>query len=107
MKNGQIKQEVINYLTKTSQHSFVNECGQLFKITQKDGKFYIFDESSTSPYHKIFTPIDIDAKILRCGSNAKCVIKHQLFLNKKMKSIKIRSNNAHRLENFNSLISKL
>lgn len=97
--NEQIKQEVINYLTKTSNHTFSYDDGKLFKIINKDNGFYVIDESSI---YKL-RPIDIDTKISYYGSNAKCVIKHSLFLNKKLKSIK---NNRHIKDHLNSILSE-
>jgi len=88
--NEQIKQEVINYLVKTSQHTFSYEDGKLFKVVNIDGTpeakagFNIVDDSSFSKVKGI----PILSYIDRYGSNAKCVIKHNLFLNRKLKSVR-------------------
>ena len=78
------KQEVINYLTKTSQHTFSYEDKRLFKIVKDDDKFFIIDENS----FRIKSDIDIDQLISDYQSNSKCVLKHKLFLNKKVISVK-------------------
>jgi len=97
----QNKQEVINYLTKTSIHTFLKP-----KATFKWGDstkpgYYEYDyENST--YFKVFNEgekwvyiedgkiknLDIDHYIKYYGNSAKCVISHKLFLDKKMKSIR-------------------
>ena len=88
--NSHIKQEIINYLVKTSKHTFSYEDGKLFKVVNIDGTsdanagFNIVDESSFSKVKGINIGSYIDAY----GSNAKCVIKHNLFLNRKLKSVK-------------------
>lgn len=82
--NEQIRQEVINYLTKTSNHTFNYEDGKLFKIVYKDDKFYILDEKSLYNMKEL----NLDSTISYYGSNAKNVIKHQLFLNKNLKSVR-------------------
>jgi hypothetical protein len=78
------KQEVINYLTKTSQHTFSYEDGKLFKIVKEGDLFYLIDENSIQK----IKPIDIDNLVVYYGANSKCVIKHSLFLNREVKSIK-------------------
>jgi len=88
--NEQIKQEVINYLVKASQHTFSYEDGKLFKVVNIDGTpeaksgFNIVDESSFSKVNGI----NIGNYVANYGSNTKCVIKHNLFLNRKLKSVK-------------------
>lgn len=94
----QIKSEIISYLTKTSNHVFIvpkqswsykeekyiynYEDYKLFKVIKINEDFY----TVTSNGEK--TKIDIGYHIKYYNNNAKNVIKHQLFLNKKMKSIK-------------------
>jgi hypothetical protein len=81
--NEQIKTEVINYLTKTSNHTFQKENGSYLKVFKKDdGSFYVFEDKTVN------LPINIDQYISWYGENAKNVIKHRLFLDKKMKSVK-------------------
>lgn len=102
----QIKQEIVNYLTKTSSHTFIKPKATFkwgsystpgyyeydyndftyFKVIQKEDGFYCLEGNRL---HKI----DVDSKIKYYGNNAKCVIIHTLFLNKKMKSVK--SNKYH------------
>lgn len=78
------KQEVINYLTKTSQHTFSYEDGKLFKVVKDGDSWYLIDDSSIQKVK----PIAVDTYVSSYGANAKCVIKHNLFLNRKVKSIK-------------------
>lgn len=80
----QIKQEVVNYLTKTSQHTFSYEDGSLFKIEKVGDKFYLIDQKS----HKQVSEIEYDKTVSYYMENAKCVIKHRLFLSRPVKSIK-------------------
>ena len=96
----QNKQEVINYLTKTSIHTFLKpkatfkwgdhnkpgyyeydfENGTYFKVLNQDDKWvYIEDDKIKN--------LDIDY-LLKYGGNAKCFIKKRLFLNKNMKSVR-------------------
>lgn len=102
----QIKQEIVNYLTKTSGHTFIKpkstfkwgnyntpgyyeydyEDFTYFKVIQKEGDFYCLEGGRLSK-------IDIDSKIKYWGNNAKCVLSHSLFIDKKMKSV--RSNKYH------------
>jgi hypothetical protein len=79
-----IKQEIINYLTKTSQHTFSYEDGSLFKVVKDGDNFYTVDEKSSFPVKKI----NIDNTVAYYENNAKCVLKHRLFLNRPVKSIK-------------------
>ena len=100
----QIRQEVLNYLDKTSNHVFLKpdstyvgqgpreynyEKGSFFKIIKKEDGYYTFNSSFINDKIRKF---DIESCIKVYGSNAKCVIKHSLFINKKMKSVK---NNKH------------
>ncbi len=105
----QIKQEIVNYLTKTSAHTFIKPKSTFkwakegsyyeydyneftyFKIMIKDGEFYSLEKSGTQGYR--VSKIDIDNYIKYWGNNAKCVLSNNLFLNKKMKSVK--SNTYH------------
>ncbi len=93
------KQEVINYLTKTSQHTFSYEDGKLFKVVKDGDSFYLINESSIQKVR----PIAVDTTISKYGSNAKCVIKHSLFLNRKVKSIKT---NKYTKEAINNILPK-
>jgi len=81
--NEQIKTDIVNYLTKTSNHTFVKPDGSYFKIFKReDGTFQLFENKTLN------LPINIDQYISWYGENAKNVIKHRLFLNKEMKSVK-------------------
>lgn len=84
----QIKNEVVNYLTKTCNHIFMitksNE-EHFFKVTIINGDFYEINIKNNI-YSRI--KIEIDKQILYYESNAKNVIKNNLFLNKGMRSIK-------------------
>lgn len=97
----QIKQEVINYLTKTSKHTFIkpkatfkwgdaNRLGYYeydyenityFSVLDDSEKWLIFEDNKTRE-------LDIEFYLKHYGANAKNVISNILFLNKKMKSIK-------------------
>lgn len=85
MKNKeQIKQEIVNYLTKTSFHAFKSESGELFKVVNIDGKFYTINDGSINKVREI----NIDNYIDNFGNNAKCILKNYLFLNRKLHSVK-------------------
>jgi hypothetical protein len=87
----EIKSEIINYLEKTSSHTFIKPLCEyysydydnytLFKIIKKDDNYYKLENN-------IIKLIDIDFYVKYYGNNSKNVIKHLLFLNKGMKSIK-------------------
>jgi hypothetical protein len=104
----QIKGEIVNYLTKTSIHIFVKpktiykygkeghyceydyENCTYFKVFKKDEDFYVLENSNgqNTPVTYKMKKIDIDYYINYYGNNSKCVISNNLFLNKKMKSVK-------------------
>ena len=99
--NEQIKKEVTNYLEKTTNHLFIkpkatfkwgneNKSGYYeydyqnftyFKIFKKENDYYILEDGKVKK-------IDIDYYIKYWNNNSMCVISNNLFLNKKMKSIK-------------------
>lgn len=107
----QIKQEIVNYLTKTSGHTFIKPSAKFkygnsetpgyyeydyddftyFKIIIKDGEFSYLEKKSKGDY-KVYK-INIDDYITYYSNNAKCVLSMGLFLGKKMKSV--RSNKYH------------
>jgi hypothetical protein len=107
----QIKQEIVSYLMKTSAHTFIKPKANFkwgdfkspgyyeydyddftyFKIMVKEGGFYSLENSGALGYK--VSKIDIDTYIKYWGNNAKCVISNNLFLDKKMKSVK--SNKYH------------
>lgn len=95
----EIKLEIINYLEKTSNHTFIKPLSvykwskdggsyeydydnyTLFKIFKIDGDYYKLENDKIKK-------IDIDFYLKYYENNSKNVIKHLLFLNKKMKSIR-------------------
>ena len=114
MKNvEQIKQEIVNYLTKTSIHTFVkpkanykwSQTGSqyeydyteftYFKVIKVEDEFFKLENSNgqNTPTTYKLTKIEIDHYIKYYGNNAKCVLSNNLFLDKKMKSVK--SNKYH------------
>ncbi len=96
----QNKQEVINYLTKTSIHTFLKPKANFKWFTHKPG-YYEYDYENGT-YFKVLNEgekwfyiedgkiknLDIEHYLKYYGSNAKCVISNSLFLNKKMKSVR-------------------
>jgi len=94
-----IKQEIVNYLTKTTQHTFikpkskwVNKNGQIsveydytdftyFKVFKNEGEFTYLENGRLNK-------IDIDYYIKYWGNNAKNVLSNSLFQMKMMKSVK-------------------
>jgi hypothetical protein len=97
----QIKQEIVNYLTKTSGHTFIKPKATTewikegvyceydysdftyFKMMVKDGEFFYLEKRDRNDYK--LHQINMDNYQ---GNNSKCVLSHGLFLNKKMKSVK-------------------
>ena len=77
----QIKSEVVNYLNNTSKHLFVNEKGEFYKVLVEGNNFIVIDGEKVSTFN-------IDEQVSWYDVNTKNVIKHSLFLNKKLKSIK-------------------
>ncbi len=69
----QIKTEVVNYLTKTSQHLFVDTKGSFYKIFIDGDKFIVIKDDKTAVY-------DINNYVKWYAQHAKCVVKHLLFL---------------------------
>ena len=92
----QIKEEVTNYLTKTSQHTFEYSDGKLFKVIKELDGFFVVDENSYTKVRKI----DIDSNIGYYGGNTKNVLKQSLFLNKDLKSVRT---NKYTMERINSI----
>ena len=77
----QIKSEVVNYLNKTSIHLFVKENGDFYKVLVNGDYFIVINGDKVSTY-------SINDYITWYGNNTKSVIKHLLFLDRKLKSIK-------------------
>ncbi len=111
----QIKQEIVNYLTKTSQHTFVkpkatykwSQTGSqyeydyneftYFKVIKNEDEFFRLENNK-------LTKIDIDHYIKYYGNNAKCVLSNNLFLDKKMKSVK---SNKYHLEEIKNILESI
>jgi hypothetical protein len=107
----QIKQEIVSYLTKTADHTFIKPKATFkwgdsktpgyyeydydnftyFKIMIENGEFYSLENSGALGYK--VSKIDIDNYIKYWGNNSKGVLSNSLFLDKKMKSVK--SNRYH------------
>jgi hypothetical protein len=95
---AQIKKEVINYLEKTSMHTFLKPKATFKWGNQNTPGYYEYDYENGT-YFKVFKEgedwfkID-EGKIGKIGldwfyeNNTKCVTRHRLFLGKNMKSIK-------------------
>jgi hypothetical protein len=118
----QIKQEIVNYLTKTSQHTFVKPKATFkwgdsktpgyyeydykdftyFKVIKKEDEFFQLEKSGSSNYK--LSKIDIDTYIKYYGNNAKCVLSNNLFLDKKMKSVK---SNKYHLEEIKNILESI
>lgn len=97
----QIQNETMNYLNKTLVHTFIKPKSTFkwgdhntpshyeydyndftyFKLIKIENDFYILENNKLSK-------LDVEHYFKYYGKNAKCVIKHRLFLDKKMKSIK-------------------
>ncbi len=120
----QIKQEIVNYLTKTSQHTFIKPKATFkwkqegsnyeydyneftyFKVIKIDEDFYYLSNSNgqNTPTTYRLNKIEIDNFINYWGNNTKCVIGNQLFLDKKMKSVK---SNKYHLEQIKDILDKI
>ena len=97
----QNKQEVINYLTKTSIHTFLKPKATFKWGDMNNPSYYEYDYENGT-YFKVFNDgekwfyieddkiknLDIEHYLKYYGSNAKCVISNSLFLNKKMQSVR-------------------
>lgn len=117
----QIKQEIVSYLTKTSIHTFIKPKATFkwkqegshyeydyneftyFKVIKIDEDFYYIENSNgqNTPTTYRLNKIEIDNFINYWGSNTKCVISNQLFLDKKMKSVK---SNKYHLEEISKIL---
>jgi len=97
----QIKTEIVNYLTKTSIHTFLKPKAT-FKWGDSNKPGYYEYDYENGTYFKVFTEsgnwftiedgkvkdLNIEHYIKYYGNNAMCVISHKLFLDKKMKSVR-------------------
>ena len=116
----QIKQEIVSYLTKTEVHTFIKPKATFkwgkeqsyyeydyneftyFKVLVKDGEFFYLEKNGVGDYR--MSKIDIDYFIKYYGNNSKCVISNNLFLGKKMKSVK---SNKYHLDEIDKIIESL
>lgn len=116
----QIKQEIVSYLTKTAGHTFIKPKATFkwekdqsyyeydyneftyFKVLVKDGEFFYLEKNGSGNYR--MSKIDIDYYIKYYGNNAKCVISNNLFLGKKMKSVK---SNKYHLGEINKIMEEI
>lgn len=114
MKNQeQIRQDVINYLNKTSKHTFIKPKATFkwgnsgtpgyyeydydnftyFKVIKNDDNSYTILENDKK------TKLNLDYYINTYKGDAKCVISNMLFLNKQMRSVKNTSNVKESINN--------
>jgi len=96
-----IKQEIVNYLTKTTQHTFIKPKATFKWGNETKAGYYEYDYENFT-YFKVFknegeftylengkvNKIDIDYYIKYWGNNAKNVLSNSLFQMKMMKSVK-------------------
>jgi hypothetical protein len=75
------KKQVINYLTKTSAHTFQKKDESYLKI-------FIDGETVKVLEGNKLTVLDVDQYVKWYLENAKNVVTHRLFLNKEMRSVK-------------------
>lgn len=125
MKNQeQIKQEIVNYLTKTSVHTFIKPKATFkwsreesyyeydyndftyFKVIKVGEEFFQLEKSSRGSFVNSYklNKIDIDHYIKYWGNNAKRGVRDNLFLNKKMKSVK---SNKYHLSEIDKIIESI
>jgi len=125
MKNQeQIKQEIVNYLTKTSVHTFIKPKATFkwsreesyyeydyndftyFKVIKVGEEFFQLEKSSRGSFVNSYklNKIDIDHYIKYWGNNAKRGVSDNLFLNKKMKSVK---SNKYHLSEIDKIIESI
>jgi hypothetical protein len=69
----QIKTEVVNYLTRTSQHLFTDTKGSFYKVFVDGDNFIVIKDDKTTVY-------DINKYIQWYAQHTECVVKHLLFL---------------------------
>lgn len=116
----QIKIDVINYLTKTSQHIFIKPRPKFIwtveksyyeydyddftymRVFKENGEFFYL-EYTIFGYYKV-NKINIDLYVERYSNNAKCIISNKLFLDRKMKSIK---NNRFTRSSIDEIVNKI
>ena len=84
----QIKSEVVSYLNKTSNHLFADKNGQIYKLIIEDDNFIFIVMDKDAINGRVIGTYNVNEHISWYGGNAKNVIKHKLFLGKKLHSIK-------------------
>jgi hypothetical protein len=107
----QVQQELNTYLTKTSQHVFVSG--------EKNDKFLKVVETTTIDGDKIWfsiwldenlEPKSIDRNVTLdnySDPNSKCWVKHSLFLNREMKSVKLKKKTQWITDTLVEMVSEL
>ena len=75
------KQEVMNYLTKTTSHVFQKKDGTYLKVIIDNETVKVLEGTKV-------TTLDVDWYVKNYKENAKNVITHRLFLNKEVRSVK-------------------
>ena len=87
MTQQEIKKIIIKYLDNTSKHIFKYEDGTIFRVIKKDDRYHVLD------YRRRITSeeINVDNIVSYWMENSKCIIKHRLFMGKKLTSIKKKS----------------
>jgi hypothetical protein len=107
----QVQQELNTYLTKTSQHVFVageknDRFLRVVETTTKDGEkiwFSIWLDENLEP-----KSIDRSVDVSRYDDpNSKCWVKHSLFLNREMKSVKLKKKTQWIADALVSVVSEL
>ena len=106
----QVQQELNTYLTKTSQHVFVSGDNKNFlrvvETTTINGEkiwFSIWLDENLEP-----KSIDRSVDVSRyTDPNSKCWVKHSLFLNREMKSVKLKKKTQWIADALVSVVSEL
>ena len=78
--------QVLEYLKKVSNHLYKNENDRWMKLIIEDEKVKILKYKGSEKYQLVDLNWQDTAKWYK--GNTKCVISHQLFLNKKYRSIR-------------------
>ena len=98
----QIKSEVINYLTKTSNHLFQTTKEEFYKVLVEGDNYIVINGDKVSV-------TNVNDMISYYGNNTKCVIKHQLFLIPSYTSLNYPATNSNKLKsikNFKTMREK-
>ena len=98
----QIKSEVINYLTKTSNHLFQTTKEEFYKVLVEGDNYIVINGDKVSV-------TNVNDMISYYGNNTKCVIKHQLFLIPSYTSLNYPATNSNKLKsikNFRTMREK-